>query len=283
MQKEQKIDTHNTVTPPKNNEGQPCGRCKEFKPFSEFGKDNRSKTGYRSTCNQCRREYREKNKTEINRRKREAYASNSNLREACSMRMKKYREENTEKVRASKKSYREKNKDKINEDLKRRYYENREDRLAKNKEYREKNKEKLQKKANDRKSERLKTDHVFHTKCRVSSLIRISLHRGGFPKNSDTEMIIGVTFEKFVEYIESQFVDGMNWDNRYEWHLDHIIPVSFAETEEQIYKLNNYKNLRPLWGTDNIVRSNKVEIDCDIDKYTIEELVSMVLEKETLH
>ena len=42
----------------------------------------------------------------------------------------------------------------------------------------------------------------------------------------------------------------MSWENYGEWHLDHKTPVSWAETEEQVYELNKYTNFQPLWATD---------------------------------
>ena len=50
----------------------------------------------------------------------------------------------------------------------------------------------------------------------------------------------------------------MSWDNRIEWHLDHIIPISLATTEEEIIKLNHYTNFQPLWAEENIRKGNKV-------------------------
>jgi hypothetical protein len=35
---------------------------------------------------------------------------------------------------------------------------------------------------------------------------------------------------------------------RYGWHIDHIVPIAFGTTEEEIYLLNHYTNLRPLWA-----------------------------------
>jgi hypothetical protein len=50
----------------------------------------------------------------------------------------------------------------------------------------------------------------------------------------------------------------MNWDNHGEWHIDHKIPLSTAKNEEELYKLNHYTNLQPLWSTDNLKKSNKI-------------------------
>ncbi len=69
---------------------------------------------------------------------------------------------------------------------------------------------------------------------------------------------MGCSPELLKEYLEKQFVDGMCWDNRNEWHIDHIIPLSLAKTEEEIYKLCHYTNLQPLWAEDNLRKSNKI-------------------------
>ena len=53
-------------------------------------------------------------------------------------------------------------------------------------------------------------------------------------------------------------MDGMSWANRGEWHIDHIIPLSSAKTEEDVIRLNHYTNFRPLWKEDNQIKSNKI-------------------------
>ena len=40
--------------------------------------------------------------------------------------------------------------------------------------------------------------------------------------------------------------------------MDHIIPISSAETEEDIYRLNHYTNFQPLYWEDNLRKGNKV-------------------------
>ncbi len=74
-----------------------------------------------------------------------------------------------------------------------------------------------------------------------------------------TAEILGCTWEFFRDYIEEQFRDGMTWDNygREGWHLDHIIPLYSAKTDKEVYRLNHYTNLQPLWAEDNLKKSNK--------------------------
>jgi len=42
------------------------------------------------------------------------------------------------------------------------------------------------------------------------------------------------------------------------WHIDHIIPLISAKTEEEIYKLCHFTNLQPLWWYENLEKRNKI-------------------------
>lgn len=77
-------------------------------------------------------------------------------------------------------------------------------------------------------------------------------------KSKRTLEILGCNWEEFKIHIESQFTEGMTWDNLSEIHIDHIIPISSAETIEDVYKLNHYTNLQPLWAKDNLEKYNKI-------------------------
>ena len=68
--------------------------------------------------------------------------------------------------------------------------------------------------------------------------------------------MVGCSASELLIHIEAQFTNGMSWDNRSEWHVDHIKPVcSFDLTDpEQQGVCFHYTNLRPLWARDNLTR-----------------------------
>ena len=90
----------------------------------------------------------------------------------------------------------------------------------------------------------------------ISSLISGTFKKGGFKKKTKTAKILGCSYEHIYEQFESQFTDGMTWENQGEWHVDHRLPISAAKTEKEILKLNHHSNLQPMWGRDNIIKKD---------------------------
>lgn len=125
-----------------------------------------------------------------------------------------------------------------------------------NKEYNIKNKDKInvyykEKKAND-------PSYKLISSIRT----RISQTLSGYSKSSSTLNILGLnTFNEFKIYLESKFQPNMNWSNygfgENKWVIDHIIPISSAKNEKEIYKLNHYNNLQPMWWRDNMIKGKK--------------------------
>lgn len=72
-------------------------------------------------------------------------------------------------------------------------------------------------------------------------------------KSATTAALIGCSSAAFKEHIENLFTPGMTWENRAEWHIDHIIPcAAFDLTDpEQQRACFHYSNMRPLWADEN--------------------------------
>lgn len=121
--------------------------------------------------------------------------------------------------------------------------------------YQKNNKEKI----NLRMVIRRKNEPIFKLKCLIRSRVWNFFNYNNITKRNKTFDIVGCSPEFLKEHIEKQFTDGMSWDLMGEHiHIDHIIPLSLANTEEEIYKLCHYTNLQPLWSKDNLKKSNKI-------------------------
>jgi hypothetical protein len=121
-----------------------CTKCGVEKPFSDFNKDKRTKTGLRSECNSCRkqrgRKYFQNNKEKIAEAARQYRQKN---KEKLAEAQRQYNQKNKEKIAEYQSEYRQKNKEKIAE-RESRYYQNNKELLTEYKrEYFQNNKEKI--------------------------------------------------------------------------------------------------------------------------------------------
>jgi hypothetical protein len=228
--------------------------------------------------------YRKENKEAI-KKQRKSYREEN--KEKINSKRKTYNEENKEAIKKQRKSYREENKDIINERARIYREENKEEVLNCSRKYREENKEKYNKnrrdfwasnsnKAIERRAERClndknrrDTDVVYSMKRRVGSMIGSAFRNGNYSKKTKTFEILGIDCEGLCIHIESLFLDEMTWENRKDWHIDHIVPISFAQTEEEVIKLNHYSNLRPFWATMNKARNNNIDMFIDHCEYSM--------------
>jgi hypothetical protein len=130
---------------------------------------------------------------------------------------------------------------------------------AKAKAYREVNKSKMREWSKEYRKEREKVDPVFKLARRIRTLIYIKIRSHGYTKKSKTYSILGCSYDEFSTHIAKQFTQGMTWENYGDWHIDHIIPVASATTEDDVIRLNHYTNLQPLWARDNLVKGCSYE------------------------
>ena len=70
---------------------------------------------------------------------------------------------------------------------------------------------------------------------------------------------LGCSMSELISHLESKFLLGMSWDNRNEWHLDHIKPLcafDLTDPEQQAVAFH-YSNLQPLWAVDNMRKGGR--------------------------
>ena len=204
-----------------------CSKCKEEKIVDYFYKDKKRKDGLRSWCKKC---------CLI-----ESYNYENRNPNVVKQKTLKYRKNNQDKVKLSDKKWREKNVDYNNERMKI---------------WRNNNKNHIK----EYKKNKYNNDFLYKLTENVRSRINTFLNKKNITKKNKTFDIVGCDQEFLKEYIEKQFKDGMNWDNYglYGWHVDHIVPLSSAKNEEEIYKLCHYTNLQPLWANDNLSKGSKI-------------------------
>jgi hypothetical protein len=81
------------------------------------------------------------------------------------------------------------------------------------------------------------------------------------------EKLVGYSLEELKNHIEKQFKQGMNWGNHGigdgKWNIDHKIPrtaFNFCSLNDLDFKRCwSLSNLQPLWSSDNIRKSNKID------------------------
>ena len=224
-----------------------CIKCNTEKHVTEFHKgwkegklNGRCKICIKKYNKEHHKKYYKNNKESIKEYQKEYYKNNKeSIKEKKKEYPKEYYENNKERRKEYHKEYYKKNKEVIKEINSRWLDNNKERRKETNKEYFKK---------------RRMTDPLFKLSCNIRKRISESLSKKGYTKKSRTFDILGCSYKDFKEHIESHWEDWMNWDNygiyngkeNNGWEYDHIVPVSSAECEEDIYRLNHHSNIQPL-------------------------------------
>lgn len=124
-----------------------------------------------------------------------------------------------------------------------------------------KNTDKYKRERRNYQRSRLKEDECYRIRQTYSSRVRIAIKKQRGDKAYRTLELLGTTIENTREHLESQFTQGMKWDNmgRGGWHIDHIIPCSFFDLTKPSHQkvCFNWQNLQPLWEKNNITKGNK--------------------------
>lgn len=132
-------------------------------------------------------------------------------------------------------------------------------RNARNKRYRAEDPEGSRQKANKYEAERRRD----FPNVRIAKYLRNRLNRFIHDKHGHTfDERLGCTADELKIHLESQFQEGMSWDNYgfTGWHIDHIMPISTFDLtkEDEMLRCCHYSNLQPLWAKDNLSKGAKI-------------------------
>lgn len=111
-----------------------------------------------------------------------------------------------------------------------------------------------------RRSQRVNGDAGFIVRESMSDMVKRVVKLTGNKKKLKTCEYLGYTVHQLKSHLESLFEPGMTWSNHGEWHIDHIVPVSWwlknGVTDPSM--VNALINLQPLWAKDNLAKSDKI-------------------------
>lgn len=209
-----------------------CSKCKAEKPFEDFNRCSKVKSGRKSRCRECT-EYIPKTKEIAN-------------RDAT-----KFRLNNPEKTKANFKKWYEKTKH-----IKRIKSESTKEKSII---WRNTNRDKIN--AQRRLRKQNPTAHQILEKKLRDRFYKVVIRMKSGTKHLSCMKLVGCDMEFLKNHIENQFAEGMDWSNHgngeNKWNIDHIKPLytfNLHDLEEQSLAFH-YNNLRPLWFAENIRRS----------------------------
>lgn len=246
-----------------------CSLCHEEKPLEDFYANKNSSDGRRSECKVCH-----------NAKHHEYYLKNiDRYREMHALYHLKNRERDierhrewgqTERGKQSRKRYLELHREQRNEYYAKYRKENREKIRERNRKFYKEHKDvvdKWNKKFRESHpnystkyyKHRQETDQIFKLKQQIRHNIYTAFKRKGEMKNSTTEEIVGCPLQKLYDHLLSTWEKnyGKPWSGE-ACHIDHILPLALADTEEDIVELCHYTNLQLLTPEDNHRKSAKL-------------------------
>ena len=249
-----------------------CYTCKQVKGLDEFSNDKKGEYGKAWKCKSCFKEYRKKHYEENNEKINEKvrlYRRNNKekvkeykkkYKQGNNRYMIKYQKEWYQKNKEKVKEYRENNKEKVKEYkknwAKEWYKNNKEKQRLISAKYHKDNKETILKRHNVWAKEKKKTDVLYKLRCTVRVNLVTSLKRQGYSKKTKTYNMLKCEYDFFLEWLNGIASNGYTYGVG-DLHLDHVVPVSLAQTEEEAILLNHYSNFQLLSANENLSKNNR--------------------------
>ena len=230
-----------------------CSVCKVIKILDEFYDQKSCNLGKRPDCKSCFSE-------NTNKEMKKKWQDNNKgkMKEY----RKQYRKDNIVEITEKAKIYHQKNKERIN-NYSKEYSKNNKDIRKK---WREDNKEYLRNykkiyrtenkvKKNKYFKERRENDNLFKIKQNIRGNIKMSLKVKGYSKKTKTYNMLKCEYDFFMEWINGIASNGYQYGFG-DLHLDHVVPMSLAQTKDEAILLCHYSNYQLLSADENLLKKD---------------------------
>lgn len=138
-------------------------------------------------------------------------------------------------------------------------------------------------KANARLRRRRRENVQFGLADALRSTMNRAFRRNWIDKPAKTEELLGCTISEAKDHIEKQFINGMSWENRRSFVIDHIVPVvAFDLRDKEETRLAfNWRNLQPLTPQDNSTKQGK--IPSPLPSWLPAHIAEMIISRQPRH
>lgn len=221
-----------------------CGTCKTFKTFDAFNKEGRTKNGFATRCRECEKKKSSYQQSLI-RLKKQRIEAKEILHQSVLESGKTCSVCNTLKPHTSfkeVKQYRDGFHKKCNDCA-------------------QKRKKELSKKHNREKHERTMKDPIAKSRKNARRMILSAFRYVGSKKNAKTYEIIGLDAKAFEQWLRD--VSRVKPET-HNVHIDHVIPISWAQSHDEVLALSHFSNLQWLPYDENIRKRDEKIKECDL-------------------
>jgi len=235
-----------------------CYACNTWKTLDGYAKSKAIWDGYDRKCKACNKAYRNATKEQRN-AKSKAYRD-SHKKEAAA-----YKKATKEKYAEYNKDYGKKWRD-----------ENKESQQAYFKKHYQKNKKTIHARDQARRRKNPKEKVLYNMRTRINKALKFGI------KSKRTMELVGCTIDEMKSHLENQFDENITWENNTldGWHVDHIVPCAVFDMSDPIHQLRcfNYRNLQPLWGSENISKGDSMTEEAEV---LLEQLIELFPDEPT--
>ena len=109
--------------------------------------------------------------------------------------------------------------------------------------------------------EKRQKNPVLRLKGQIRNMLVLSFKKKGLRKSKKLENIVKCDIDFLIEHLYKTFKSnyGYEWNGVEPVHIDHIIPLATANTEEEVIALCHYTNLQLLKAQDNLSKNKSLD------------------------